>query len=47
MLEGLLTRRFGPLPKTVKKKLAAADLEQLGAWSQAILEAETLRQVFK
>lgn len=47
VLERQLTRRFGPLPNTVKKKLAKANIEQLSAWSEALLEAQSLRQVFK
>ncbi|MYN01638.1 DUF4351 domain-containing protein [Pseudoduganella sp. DS3] len=47
VLERQLTHRFGPLPKTVKNKLAKASIEQLAAWSESILEAQSLRQVFK
>lgn len=46
MLERLLTQRFGPLPKTVQRKLAKADLAQLEAWSDALHEAKSLKQVF-
>jgi hypothetical protein len=46
ILERQLTRRFGPLPKTVQKKLAAAELEQLNSWGDALLDARSLRQIF-
>lgn len=46
LLERLLTRRFGPLPKTVHGKLAKASLAQLEAWSDVLPEAESLKQVF-
>lgn len=41
-----LTRRFGPLSKTNQNKLAKASLAQLEAWSEALMEARTLKQVF-
>lgn len=47
LLERLLTRRFGPLPKTVKTKLAKASLSQLEAWSDKLEEAQSLQQVFR
>jgi hypothetical protein len=47
LLERQLTRRFGPLPQTARKKLAEASTEQLAAWSDALLEAQSLRQVFE
>lgn len=46
VLERLLTRRFGPLSKTTQKKLAKASLAQLTAWSEALLDATSLKQVF-
>lgn len=46
LLERQLTRRFGPLPQTVRDKLAKASEAQLGAWSDALLEAQSLKQVF-
>lgn len=42
-----LTRRFGPLSKTVRNKLNKASLAQLEAWSDALPEAQTLKQVFQ
>jgi hypothetical protein len=47
VLERLLTRRFGPLSKTAQKKLAKANVEQLTAWSDAVLDAASLKQVFE
>jgi hypothetical protein len=46
LLERLLTQRFGPLPQTVRKKLAKASVAQVEAWSDALVEAQTLKQVF-
>ena len=46
MLERLLVRRFGALSKTVQNKLAKASLLQLEAWSDRVLEAQSLKQVF-
>jgi hypothetical protein len=46
LLERLLTRRFGPLPRTARSKLAKASEEQLAAWSDALEEARSLRQLF-
>lgn len=46
LLERQLTQRFGPLPQVVKKRLAKASLEQLGNWSDAVLTAQSLKQVF-
>lgn len=46
IIERLLIRRFGPLPKTVRKKLDKASMEQLEAWSDALPDAQSLKQVF-
>lgn len=46
LLERQLARRFGPLPQTVRTKLTKASSEQLAAWSDALLEAQSLKQVF-
>ena len=46
LLERLLTRRFGPLPQPVRNKLAKADLAHIEAWSDALPEASSLKQVF-
>nr|WP_229262749.1 DUF4351 domain-containing protein [Duganella radicis] len=47
LLERLLTKRFGPLPQATRKKLARASLAQLEIWSDALAEAQSLRQVFQ
>ena len=47
LLERQLTRRFGPLPRTVRNKLAQASVAQMGIWSDALAEAESLKQVFR
>ncbi|MTV38599.1 DUF4351 domain-containing protein [Duganella radicis] len=47
LLARLLEQRFGPLPQTVRKKLAKASLEQLEAWSDALATAQSLKQVFQ
>ncbi|NVM79840.1 hypothetical protein FHW83_005682 [Duganella sp. SG902] len=47
LLERQLVRRFGPLPQSVRNRLARASMAQLEAWSERLLEAETLRQVFR
>ena len=46
LLERHLIKRFGPLPKTVQHKLTKAGLQQLEAWSEIALEAQSLKQVF-
>jgi hypothetical protein len=46
VLERQLTRRFGPLSETTRKKLTRASLPQLEAWGDALPEAQTLKQVF-
>lgn len=46
IVERQLTRRFGPLPKTVRKKIEKASLEQLEAWSDVLPDAQSLKQVF-
>jgi len=47
LLEHQLTRRFGPLPQAVRNKLAKASIAQMGIWSDALAEAESLKQVFR
>lgn len=47
VLERQLTRRFGPLPKTVQRKLAKASVAQLTDWSDVVLDATSLKQVFE
>ncbi|WP_343731901.1 DUF4351 domain-containing protein [Duganella sp.] len=47
LLERLLVQRFGPLPPTASRRLAKASLQQLEAWSDALAEAQSLKQVFR
>ncbi|MTV36691.1 DUF4351 domain-containing protein [Duganella radicis] len=47
LLEQLLTQRFGPLPKTVRNKLAKASVEQLTAWAIALPAAQSLKHIFQ
>ena len=46
VLERLLVRRFGSLPESVVERLRAADLDALERWTDRILEARTLEEVF-
>lgn len=41
-----LIRRFGPLPARAAARLAAAELAQLEAWGERVLEAAALEAVF-
>ena len=43
---GLLTRRFGPLPEWVAHRLSTGTGEQLDAWSDRVLDAANLAEVF-
>ena len=45
-LTRLLERRFGPLPRPVRDRIAAASLEQLDTWLDAILDAPSLKALF-
>jgi hypothetical protein len=45
-LTRLLTRRFGPLPEWVTHRLSAGTGEQLDLWSESVLDATTLAEVF-
>lgn len=47
LLARQLAQRFGQLPKTVEKKLSKATMEQLETWSDAMLTAQSLKQVFE
>jgi len=46
LLERQLTQRFGPLPQTARNKLAKASAAQLESWADALLEAQSLKQMF-
>ena len=41
-----LSKRFGPLPNWVQTKFLQADNEKLELWSERILDAKTLAEVF-
>ena len=41
-----LSKRFGPLPSWVQNKFLQADNEKLELWSERILDAKTLAEVF-
>ena len=43
----VLEARFGPLSRTVKARIAKADLEQLDRWSDLVATAPTLEAVFR
>jgi hypothetical protein len=42
----LLSRRFGPLPEAVTTRVAAAGTEDLERWSDRLLDAASLDDVF-
>lgn len=46
LLERLLTRKFGPLPEELQRRLKDATLAQLETWSLNILDANNLDDVF-
>jgi flagellar biosynthesis/type III secretory pathway protein FliH len=41
----LLTKRFGPLPESVRARMAQATLEQLDEWAERLLDAPSLDAV--
>lgn len=45
-LARLLERRFGVLPDAARERIAAASLEQLDAWFDAAIDAESPKKVF-
>ncbi|WP_345251291.1 PD-(D/E)XK nuclease family transposase [Pigmentiphaga soli] len=46
LLEGLLIRKFGPLPESVTQRLRSAPVQDLEAWGFALIDAATLDDVF-
>jgi hypothetical protein len=46
LLRRLLIQRFGELPAWAEARLQEAALEQLETWSERVLEAVTLEEVF-
>lgn len=47
MLTRFLTKRFGPLDEVTQERVNNASVEQIEAWSDRVLDAETLAQVFE
>jgi hypothetical protein len=47
VLRRLLTRRFGVLPTWVEERLTQASLQELERWTDRILEARQLEEVFR
>ncbi|EHQ52007.1 hypothetical protein ECTPHS_04898 [Ectothiorhodospira sp. PHS-1] len=47
ILQRLLTKRFGDLPEWVIQRLDAANAQQLEGWTDEILVANTLEELFK
>lgn len=47
LLERQLEGRFGPISETVRKRLARASPEKLAEWGVALLDANSLAQVFR
>jgi hypothetical protein len=45
-LTRLLERRFGPLSQPIKERIVKARLDQLDAWIDRVLDAESLEAVF-
>lgn len=43
----LLEQKFGPLDEQSRERLAAADFERLIAWTDRMLDARNLPDVFK
>jgi len=41
-----LERRFGAVPDAVRERVATASLEQLDTWLDAVIDAESLDEVF-
>jgi hypothetical protein len=46
-LEGLLAKKFGPLDDASRARLAGADFDTLLAWTDRMLDARSLQDVFR
>ena len=46
VLVRLLTRRFGAVPDELRARIDTASLEQLDTWTERVLDAATLDDVF-
>ena len=47
LLQKLLTKRFGPLPEAVLEQIRSASTEQIDAWVDRVLDAESLEELFR
>ena len=47
MLTRFLPKRFGPLDEATRERLQKAEVEQLEAWSDRVLDAESIEEVFE
>jgi flagellar biosynthesis/type III secretory pathway protein FliH len=47
MLGRLLERKFGPVPEALRPRIEAADERSLLEWSERVLSAATLEDVFQ
>jgi hypothetical protein len=46
-LRRLLAKRFGPIPTEIELRISAASLEELEAWFDRAIDAQTLEEVFE
>ena len=46
VLQRQLSRRFGPLPNDVTRRLSQATPEKLEIWAERVLEARSIDEVF-
>lgn len=46
LLAKLLRLKFGPLPKDASARLSAATAEELGRWTERVLEARSLGEIW-
>jgi hypothetical protein len=42
----VLTRKFGPIPDAAREQIDAAPRDQLEAWLDRLLDAQTVDEVF-
>ena len=47
MLTRFLTKRFGPLDEVTRERLQNAEVGQIEAWSDRVLDAESIEEVFE
>jgi len=46
-LRRLLAKRFGPIPTEIELRISAASLDELEAWFDRAIDAQTLGEVFE